>query len=154
MDTSANSIGRRLSELSKYKVTEAVPRRAFLSVPAKMTSSDFLPRKFLSDCSPIAQRIASATLDLPEPLGPTITVMPRFITLRVAILASALFCSKSGLPAEASAKVGRKSKTVLLAKDLKPLISSFFKYMFSKFQNPNDKFQINIKTQNVKTLSK
>src|SRR3989338_8563297 len=109
MDTSANSIGRRLSELSKYKVTEAVPRRAFLSVPAKMTSSDFLPRRFLSDCSPIAQRIASATLDLPEPLGPTITVIP--LLLLPATSPPARLDETSSKRAGEAGKSGRKSKT-------------------------------------------
>jgi hypothetical protein len=35
-----------------------------------------LPRRWRGDCSPIAQRIASTTFDLPQPFGPTIAVMP------------------------------------------------------------------------------
>ena len=32
------------------------------------------PRKVLADDSPITQRIASITFDLPQPLGPTIPI--------------------------------------------------------------------------------
>src|SRR5687767_10589749 len=35
-----------------------------------------LPRRRRGACSPIAQRMASTTFDLPQPLGPTIAVMP------------------------------------------------------------------------------
>src|SRR5262245_42070427 len=35
-----------------------------------------LPRRRRGDCSPITQRIASTTLDLPQPFGPTTAVMP------------------------------------------------------------------------------
>src|SRR5882724_6719230 len=41
-----------------------------------MTSSIFWPRRVLGLCSPSAHRIASATLDLPQPFGPTMQVMP------------------------------------------------------------------------------
>ncbi len=34
------------------------------------------PRTATGDCSPSAQRTASVTLDLPDPLGPTITLTP------------------------------------------------------------------------------
>ena len=63
-----------------------------------MTSSLFLPRKVLRLCSPRAQRIASATLDLPDPFGPTMAVKPLF--------------SPSTIP--------EKINLFLLAKDLKP----------------------------------
>src|SRR5215469_13173005 len=41
-----------------------------------MTSSLFLPRRVRMLCSPSTQRSPSATLDLPEPFGPTMAVMP------------------------------------------------------------------------------
>src|SRR3569833_682926 len=36
-----------------------------------MTSSIFPPRRRLAPCSPSTQAMASTTLDLPEPFGPT-----------------------------------------------------------------------------------
>src|SRR6185295_2606050 len=47
------------------------------SLPLKMTSSIFSPRRLRALCSPSTQVIASATLLLPQPLGPTIAVTPR-----------------------------------------------------------------------------
>src|SRR3712207_4322027 len=41
-----------------------------------MTSCIDWPRTASGDCSPIAHRTASVTLDLPEPFGPTTTEMP------------------------------------------------------------------------------
>src|SRR5881392_1626800 len=41
-----------------------------------MTSSILPPRRALAPCSPRTQAMASTTLDLPEPLGPTTAVMP------------------------------------------------------------------------------
>ena len=41
-----------------------------------MTSSIFPPRSDFAPCSPSTQAIASTTLDLPDPLGPTIAVTP------------------------------------------------------------------------------
>src|SRR4051794_665487 len=41
-----------------------------------MTSSILPPRNALAPCSPSTQAMASTTLDLPEPLGPTTQVMP------------------------------------------------------------------------------
>src|SRR3954451_18682444 len=55
-------------------VTSARPRAGRPAVPAKMTSSILPPRRLLAPCSPSTQAMASTTLDLPEPLGPT-TVM-------------------------------------------------------------------------------
>src|SRR5436190_16457333 len=57
-------------------VTSARPSGARPEVPAKMTSSIFPPRSALAPCSPRTQAMASTTLDLPEPLGPTTQVMP------------------------------------------------------------------------------
>src|SRR6201991_1527247 len=56
--------------------TSARPSGARPEVPAKMTSSILPPRSDLAPCSPITQARASTTLDLPEPLGPTMQVMP------------------------------------------------------------------------------
>src|SRR5262249_24853099 len=46
------------------------------AVPAKITSSIFPPRSAFAPCSPSTHAMASTTLDLPEPLGPTTHVMP------------------------------------------------------------------------------
>src|SRR5215217_3631420 len=46
------------------------------SLPLKMTSSIRSPRRLLALCSPITHVIASATLLLPQPLGPTMAVTP------------------------------------------------------------------------------
>jgi hypothetical protein len=40
------------------------------AVPAKITSSISVPRMLRALASPIAQRSASMTLDLPQPFGP------------------------------------------------------------------------------------
>src|SRR5450631_1232481 len=58
------------------KATSARPRGARREVPAKMTSSILPPRRLLAPCSPMTQARASATLDLPEPFGPTMQVIP------------------------------------------------------------------------------
>src|ERR1700688_3333036 len=41
-----------------------------------MRSSTLLPRSRVGACSPRTHRIASTTLDLPHPLGPTTAVVP------------------------------------------------------------------------------
>src|SRR6195952_734096 len=74
--TSAYSIGSAPSELSMVSETSARPSGGRPEVPAKMTSSILPPRSDLAPCSPITQASASTTLDLPEPLGPTMQVMP------------------------------------------------------------------------------
>src|SRR5574341_428975 len=73
------------------RVTSDRPSGGRLAVPAKITSSMRALRRDLVPCSPSTQAIASTTLDLPDPLGPTITVIP-----------------------------GSKSRTVLSANDLNP----------------------------------
>src|SRR3954469_21491537 len=80
--------------------TSAMPKGLRESVPLKMTSAISPPRRALADCSPSTQRIASDTLDLPHPLGPTIAVTP-----------------------------GWKFKDVLSAKDLNPKTVKFLRYM-------------------------
>src|ERR1700712_3457346 len=69
-------MGSTPSELSMVSVTSARPRAERPDVPAKMTSSIFPPRSAFAPCSPSTQLMASTTLDLPEPFGPTTQVMP------------------------------------------------------------------------------
>src|SRR5690606_26051514 len=61
----------------------------------KMTSVISDPRRALADCSPMTHLMASTTLDLPQPLGPMMAVMP-----------------------------SSKSKVIRSANDLKPYVSS------------------------------
>ncbi len=89
--TSVNSIGRMPAELSMVSDTSARPSAERWVVPAKMTSSIFWERTALGAWAPSTQAMASTTLDLPLPLGPTTTVMP-----------------------------GSRSRFVVSAKDLKP----------------------------------
>src|SRR5438067_10148116 len=56
--------------------TSARPSGGRPAVPAKMTSSILPPRSDFAPCSPRTQAIASTTLDLPDPFGPTTAVMP------------------------------------------------------------------------------
>src|SRR6185436_8298649 len=88
--------------------TSAMPSGLRPSVPLKITSAISPPRSVLADCSPNTQRMASDTLDLPQPLGPTMAVMP-----------------------------GRKLREVLSAKDLNPRTVRFFKYISGNELNPN-----------------
>src|SRR6476619_7602191 len=74
--TSEYSIGSAPSALSIVSSTSARPSGGRPDVPAKMTSSILPPRSDLAPCSPITQASASTTLDLPDPLGPTMQVMP------------------------------------------------------------------------------
>src|SRR3954453_8833780 len=69
-------MGNAPSVLSIVRMTSARPRAGRPAVPAKMTSSILPPRRVLAPCSPITHASASTTLDLPEPLGPTMQVMP------------------------------------------------------------------------------
>src|SRR5579875_1880745 len=91
-------MGSALSVLSIVNVTSARPSGGRPAVPAKMTSSILPPRSALAPCSPSTQAIASTTLDLPEPFGPTTAVMP-----------------------------GSKRRVVADAKDLKPFRVSDFR---------------------------
>ncbi len=86
--------GTRRPSFWKVSETSAMPVAGRLSLPAKMTSSMARPRRCFALCSPIAQRMASTTLDLPQPFGPTTPVTP-----------------------------SSKEKTTRSAKDLKPEIS-------------------------------
>src|SRR3954449_3637543 len=69
-------MGSAPSELSIVSTTSARPSGGRPAVPAKMTSSIFPPRSDFAPCSPRTHAIASTTLDLPEPFGPTTQVMP------------------------------------------------------------------------------
>src|SRR3982751_2842160 len=69
-------MGRAPSALSMVTRTSERPRGGLPDVPAKMTSSILPPRSDLAPCSPITHARASTTLDLPEPLGPTMQVIP------------------------------------------------------------------------------
>src|SRR5512145_1516101 len=70
-----NSEGRPFTSLS-LRVTSANPRGFRDSLPLKITSSILSPRRCLALCSPRTQRMASAMLLLPHPLGPTTAVTP------------------------------------------------------------------------------
>ena len=97
--TSLNSVGNMPSELSIVSDTSARPNAGRLAVPAKMTSSIFWDRTDLGACAPRTHAIASTTLDLPLPFGPTTTVTP-----------------------------GSSSRSIESAKDLKPFIVNVFRY--------------------------
>src|SRR5579859_6540942 len=79
-------------------VTSAKPIGGRFTVPLKMQSLIRPARRLLWLCSPSTHEIASTTLDLPHPFGPTMHVVP--IPLNVT--------------------------TVLSQNDLKPVISTFF----------------------------
>ena len=85
--------------LFRSNETSARPSGARPDVPAKMTSSILPPRSVFAPCSPITQLMASTTLDLPDPFGPTTQVIP-----------------------------GSSKRVVEEAKDLKPLMVRLFKY--------------------------
>ena len=59
-------------ELSKTTLTDALLERGSFVEPFQIKSSPRFPRMLFIDCSPSTKRNASATLDLPEPFGPTI----------------------------------------------------------------------------------
>src|SRR5690554_4439491 len=100
MLTSSRSRGSVRSSLSNTMVTSARLRAGRVAVPANTTSSIFGVRRLLADWVPMTQDTASTRFDLPEPLGPTITVTP-----------------------------GRNSRRVRSANDLKPPSFSDFRYM-------------------------
>ena len=76
MTTSVKATGSPPSALSRISETSAIPARARTAPPEKIISAVDLPRSVRSLCSPRTQRTASATLLFPEPLGPTIAVIP------------------------------------------------------------------------------
>ncbi|GAA2184231.1 hypothetical protein GCM10009848_08800 [Micromonospora lupini] len=102
METSVYSMGSAPSVLSMVRVTSARPSGARPAVPAKMTSSILPPRRAFAPCSPSTQAMASTTLDLPEPFGPTTQVIP-----------------------------GSSFNVVAEAKDLKPFTVRLLRYTYS-----------------------
>ncbi len=96
--TSLNSMPSRPAELSMVRLTSARPSAGRDAVPAKITSSIFWLRTALGAWAPSTHAMASTTLDLPDPLGPTTTVTP-----------------------------GSSSSVVASANDLKPLRVRLFK---------------------------
>ncbi len=71
-----NGAGASPCVCSSRSVTSAMLRLGRAPVPAKITSSISPPRSDFAEASPIAQRSASTTLDLPQPFGPTMPVSP------------------------------------------------------------------------------
>ncbi len=53
------------------------------TVPWKIASSILAPRMAVGRCSPSTQRMASLMFDLPQPLGPTMAVMPSWKSISV-----------------------------------------------------------------------
>ena len=102
--TSLKSTGSMWSKLSRTSVTSATPTGLRADEPEKITSSMAWPLSCLALCSPSTHRMASDTLDLPEPLGPTMTVSP----------GSNVMCARS-------------------AKDLNPLRVSDFRYTVPRY---------------------
>ena len=88
------------SESSSTSSTSAADAALRPGAPPKITSCIDWPRTATGDCSPSAHSTASVTLDLPEPLGPTITLTP-----------------------------GPNSSRVRSGNDLKPLTDTDFRYM-------------------------
>src|ERR1700674_3198530 len=77
---SALSITKRAASASSgssmVMVTSASPSGGRLVVPLKMQSAMRSARSDLWLCSPRTQEMASTTLDLPQPFGPTMQVVP------------------------------------------------------------------------------
>src|SRR3989344_3258770 len=73
--TSLKSRSRSRLELSNTTFIPARFMRGSAGEPPQMRSSPFFERMDFIDCSPKTKRKASATLDLPDPLGPTIAAM-------------------------------------------------------------------------------
>src|SRR5208283_3969245 len=102
---------------SSVSVTSAMLRAGRAVVPAKMTSSISPPRRLRAEFSPIAQRSASTTFDLPQPFGPTIPVRPGRIStlagsaklLNPAMRRREKLTGKWVLPGEPGCRTGRRS---------------------------------------------
>src|ERR1700733_4528341 len=90
------------SASSSTSSTSAVDPALRPGAPPKITSCIDCPRTATGDCSPSAHSTASVTLDLPEPLGPTITLTP-----------------------------GPNSSRVRSGNDLKPLTVTDFRYTWT-----------------------
>src|SRR3954451_6480710 len=96
--TSLNSIGSSRAALSIVSETSARPSAGRSAVPAKITSSIFVPRNARAPWAPSTHATESTMFDFPDPFGPTTTHTP-----------------------------GSNSSVVLSAKDLKPFSVNAFK---------------------------
>src|ERR1700759_947910 len=105
--TSGTPRPRLPSLSSRTSSTSAWPPACRPGAPPKMTSCIDWPRIAPGDCSPSAHSTASVTLDLPEPLGPTMTLTP-----------------------------GPNSSLVRSGKDLKPLTVMDFRYTAAPYDSP------------------
>ncbi len=106
MVMSENSVGSTPLLLIIVTDTSAIPSAFLEAVPLKITLLMAAERRREGRCSPNTQRSASTIFDFPQPLGPTIEVMPLSnLTL------------------------------VLLAKLLKPCSSSSARYMYDKLRS-------------------
>src|SRR5487761_1211364 len=128
MVTSRKSRGRVPAELSMVRVTSAIASAGRWGDPAKMTSSIRPPRSERGPCSPSTQEMASTTLDLPEPLGPTMTLIP-----------------------------GSSASVVLSAKDLNPRTVRDFRNIGSMLAHTGGEYHacdstLSIRLQNVSEL--
>ena len=68
--------GDVLDDAVNRRRTSAVAVGFRASLPLKMMSSIRSPRRLFALCSPMTQVMASATLLLPQPFGPTMAVTP------------------------------------------------------------------------------
>ena len=98
--TSWYSVPSSFSQSANVMDTSAIPSGLRVSVPLNTTSTSFEQRIAVGRCSPSTQRIASDTFDLPQPLGPTMAIMP-----------------------------GSNVSRVRSAKDLKPSMSNCLRYI-------------------------
>jgi hypothetical protein len=73
---SGTSRARRPFSFDMVSVTSAMFSALRVSVPLKMMSSIDSARSERADCSPTTHLIASTTLDLPQPLGPSRAEIP------------------------------------------------------------------------------
>src|SRR5215831_15371734 len=73
--SSVPSVFLSMIGLSNVSATLAMPLGLRAAEPAKMTSIISWPRRLLLERSPRTHLMASTTLDLPQPLGPTMPVM-------------------------------------------------------------------------------
>ena len=71
----SSAVGSGASD-TRVRVASASPKGLRVSEPLKMTSSMVAPRSDLALCSPSTQVMASEMLLLPQPLGPTMAVIP------------------------------------------------------------------------------
>ena len=78
-------------------------------LPLKMTSDMSLPRRLLALCSPSTHLMASTMFDLPDPLGPTITVIPGGNSNRVLSAKLLKPTSSSALSMNEASQPGREA---------------------------------------------